>query len=347
MPIPLHRVRFRWGTDREIDIEAVRGQGKPCDAFVEAPALAMVEQEAEPDDYAMRGIPAICWRKDLSPLFEPFQLRENTDYFIDVTLPVSKAEAQAEFRQARAWPFGERLITVFKADPPRRWKETTTGGVIVTGQLRLKNHAGILDLSTTFETPLLAEVVCRKIDYLDEFHRLLDEVAEELAELLLQFESPISFAFNISDVRSETEAALLFQLRHIMASRNLPAAVDEILQHIHSRLVDQTEVEAIASAREPRLDVLANDLDISALERGGPLARLFRGYTPKEIAVGETYELVDTAENSLRKIFPGGMLCAGSASLGAASCQWQASSLSGSAGVARAAQRDVGAQPVG
>ena len=203
----------------------------------------------------------------------------------------------------RAWPFGERLITVFKADPPRRWKEITTGGVIVTGQLRLKNHAGILDLSTKFETPLLAEVVCRKIDYLDEFHRLLDEVAEELAELLLQFESPMSFAFNISDVRNETEAALLFQLRHIIASRNLPAAIDEILQHIHSRLVDQTEIEAIASAREPRLDVLADELDISALEKGGPLARLFRGYTPKEVAVGETYESVDTAENRFVKYF--------------------------------------------
>jgi uncharacterized protein len=161
MPIPLHRVRFRWGADREIDIEAVRGRGEPRDPFVHVPTLAMVEEEAEPDDFAMRGIPAICWRDDISPLFEPFQLRENTDYFIDVILPVSKAEAEAESRQARAWPFGERLITVFKADPPRRWKETMTGGVIVTGQLRLKNHAGILDLTTKFETPLFAEVVCR------------------------------------------------------------------------------------------------------------------------------------------------------------------------------------------
>jgi hypothetical protein len=289
--------------DREIEISAAPGQGKACEALVAAPALAFVEQEVELDDFATRGIPAMCWRDDVPPLFEPFQLRENTDYFIDVTLPLSKAAAEREARRSRAWPFSERLASVFKIDPPRRWKETRDGGVVVTGQLRLKNHAGILDLGTMFDTPLVAEVVCRKIDYLPEFQRLLDEVAEELAELLLQYESPVSFAFNISDVRSETEAALLFQMRHIMAPRNLPAAVDEILQHFHTRLVDHTEIETIGSAGEPRLDVLVDELDMSVLERGGPLARLFRGYTPREIAVGETYESPDTPENRFVKYF--------------------------------------------
>ena len=90
--------------------------------------------------------------------------------------------AEAELRRSRAWPFGERLASVFKVDPPRRWKDTTNGGVVVTGQLRLKNHAGILDLGTKFDTPLVAEVVCRKVDYLPEFQRLLDEVAEEVAD---------------------------------------------------------------------------------------------------------------------------------------------------------------------
>jgi predicted component of viral defense system (DUF524 family) len=263
----------------------------------------MAEQEVELDEFAARGVPAICWRDDVPPLFEPFQLRENTDYLIDITLPLSKTAAETESRRGRTWPFGEHLASVFAAEPPRRWRETTNGGVVVTGQLRLKNHAGILDLGTMFDTPLVAEVVCRKIDYLLEFQQLLNEVAEELAELLLQYESPVSFVFNISDVGSETEAALLFQMRHIMAPRNLPSSIDEILKHVHSRLVDHTETEAIASAGEPRLDALADELDMSALERGGPLARLFRGYTPSEIAVGETYESVDTPENRFVKYF--------------------------------------------
>lgn len=175
--------------------------------------------------------------------------------------------------------------------------------MVVTGQLRLKNHAGILDLGTLFGTPLVAEVVCRKIDYVAEFQRLLNEVAEELAELLLQYESPVSFGFNLSDVTSDTEAALLFQMRHIMAPLNLPAAVDEILQRIHSRLLDRTTIEAIASAGEPQLDALVDELDTSAVQEGGPLARLFRGYTPSEIAVGESYETVDTPENRFVKYF--------------------------------------------
>jgi hypothetical protein len=126
MPIPLHRVRFRWGTDREIEIEAARGRGRGSEPLVGAPALALAEEEAEPDDFAVRGIPAICWRDETPPLFQPFQLRENTDYFIDVTLPVSKVEAEVEARRGRAWPFGERLSMVFNADPPRRWRETLT-----------------------------------------------------------------------------------------------------------------------------------------------------------------------------------------------------------------------------
>ena len=65
-----------------------------------APALALIEQEAEPDDFAARGIPAICWRDDVPPLFEPFQLRENTDYFIDVTLPLSRWQPKRSLGEA-------------------------------------------------------------------------------------------------------------------------------------------------------------------------------------------------------------------------------------------------------
>ena len=91
------------------------------------------------------------------------------------------------------------------------------GHVVISGQLRLKNHAGILDLRTEFDTPLVAEVVCRKINYLNEFQTLLNKVAEQLAELLLQYDSPVSFSFDAGDFGSENEAALLFQMRHIMS----------------------------------------------------------------------------------------------------------------------------------
>jgi predicted component of viral defense system (DUF524 family) len=62
-------------------------------------------------------------------------------------------------------------------------------------------------------------------------------------------------------------------------------------------------VEPIGSVQEPQTDSLVDELDISVLGRGGPLARLFRGYTPREIAVAESEETFDTAENRYVKYF--------------------------------------------
>jgi hypothetical protein len=163
--IPLHRVRFTWGPDRQIEIEWVRGRGATGALPTEEPAFSLLELETEPDEFALRGIPAICWRDDAPALFERFQLRENTEYFIDITLPLSKADAEAQLNQSRAWPFADRLVSVFLADPPRRWRQTPEGHAIISGRLRLKNHAGILDLRTEYGTPPVAEVVCRKINF--------------------------------------------------------------------------------------------------------------------------------------------------------------------------------------
>ena len=68
------------------------GEGAGCAGASDAdePNFSLLEQETEPDEFALRGIPAICWRDDAPPLFERFQLRENTEYFVDVTLPISR-----------------------------------------------------------------------------------------------------------------------------------------------------------------------------------------------------------------------------------------------------------------
>ena len=70
---------------------------------------------------------------------------------------------------------------------------------------------------------------------LREFQTLLNEVAEFLAELLLQYDSPVSVAFDLTDARSASMAAVLFQMRYVMAEDNLPLAVEEMLSQVHSR----------------------------------------------------------------------------------------------------------------
>ena len=303
MPIPLHRVRFAWGPSTQMDIEWTKGEGEQLQGFVPTPILSLCEREITPDDYALRGIPAICWRDDSPVLFEPLQLRENTDYFIDITLPLPKAEAERQARFRPAWPFSERLRGVFAPDPPRRWREPDPLSVVISGQLRLRNHAGIIDLSLENGKELRAEVVCRKIGYLGEFQTLLSDVAEFLAELLLQYDSPVSVAFDLTDARNASMAAMLFQMRYVMTETNLPLAVEEVLSQVHAKLITETRMCAIAEVEEPDVEALADTLDVSLFDSGGPLSGMFRGYTPRELPVVEMAEITDTPENRYVKYF--------------------------------------------
>ncbi|MEY9103765.1 putative component of viral defense system (DUF524 family) [Sinorhizobium fredii] len=303
MAIPLHRARFSWGAKTHIDLEWSKGSGKQLPVPPPAPQLVMAEEETSPDEHTARGIPALCWRENSPVLFERFQLRENTEYLVDVTLPKSLADLENDAPYPKGWPFNERLATVFRIDPPRRWRENADGSTTISGLLRLRGHAGILDLSLGHDAPLIAEVVCRKLGYLDEFRALLDEVAEEFSELLLQYDSPVSASFNLSDVTPETEAALLFQMRHIMTDRNLPVALDEIRRSFHTRLDQWRGIEDISAVQEPDVVAFIEELDESVLVEGGPLARLFHGYSPREFPVLETCETADTVENRYVKFF--------------------------------------------
>lgn len=303
MVVPLHRIRFSWGPRTHLDIEWSKGRGQGISLLSEVPNVSLAEQEVEPDEYASRGIPPICWRASAPVLFERFQLREDTEYLVDVTLPRTVAELLRDIPYHKGWPFRERLATVFRTDPPRRWRSNDDGSTTISGLLRLRSHAGILDLSIGTDAPLMAEVVCRKIGYLDEFQALLDEVAEEYSELLLQYDSPVSASFNLSDVTPQTEAALLFQLRNTMAEKNLPVALDEIRRSFHSRLDQWKATEEIGSVQEPDITAFIEEFEASVVVKGGPLADLFRGYSPREFPVIETRETSDTAENRYVKFF--------------------------------------------
>lgn len=300
--VPLHRVRFAWPGGTQIDIEWTKGKGTPLAEYAPVPNLMLCERELAPD-YGALGVPALCWRDDMPVLFERLHLRENTEYFIDITLPITAAAASDAAAQSDAWPLPDRLRAVFKRDPPRRWQQPDSHSVVVSGQLQLRNHAGILDLSLDAATALRAEVVCRKIDYLHEFQTLLNEVAAFMAELLLQYDSPVSIAFDLSDARSASVAAVLFQMRYVMGTDNLPHAVEDVMRQAHATLVTTSNIRDMAEVEEPSPETLIDDLDSSVLEAGGPLQNLFRGYTPRQMPVTEVRETSDTPENRYVKYF--------------------------------------------
>lgn len=304
-PLALHRVRFDLGAGASIDIESAIGRGRPLPITWTAPGLISAEEETETASVASGGMWPICWR-EAGHLFERFQLREDTDYFVDVVLPLSLTEAAQRALVGPHWPFGYRLSNVFKRDPVRRWKEVELNGrpaVVLTGQLRLRSHAGVINLGTEFGNPLMAEIACRKLRYFEEFKQLLDSLAEKAAELLLSFDSPVSLSFDVAGDLAKNDAALHFVMRHIMSKANLPAATEEILADPHSCLVERIEFVRIEEIEEADAELIADGIDFSELRKGGPLARLFGGYTPSALPQRESYETLDTPENRFVKAF--------------------------------------------
>ena len=303
--VALHRARFDLGSGASIDIEAALGRGQPAPVDWGAPCMASAELELDADSVASGGMLPMCWR-DAGHLFESFQLREDTDYFVDVALPISLAEAQQRSKAGPHWPFGPRLAKVFKRDPPRRWREIDQGSdkaSIVTGQLRLRSQAGVLDLDVGFGTTVMAEVACRKLKYFEEFKELLDGLAEKAAELLLSLESPVSLSFDPSGELAKNDAALHFLMRHIMSGPKLPLAVDEIVAAPHSKLVERVELARIDEIEDADAELIADGFEASELITGGPLARMFKGFTPTALPQRETFETLDTPENRYAKAF--------------------------------------------
>ncbi|NKD87774.1 DUF2357 domain-containing protein [Haematospirillum sp. 15-248] len=302
-PVALHRAQFDLGSGIQLEIEATLGRGRPLAALLDAPALIAAEEEVDAGQLSSGGVPPMCWREG-GVLFEPFQLREDTDYFVDVTIPLPLAEAAQRSTEHPAWPFGLRLASAFTREPVKRWREVEQAGrrhTVVTGQFRLRSHAGVLELGTALGGSFRAEVVCRKLRYFDEFKALIDSLAEKATELLLAYDTPVSLSFGLSQEQAGNEAALHFLMRYVMSSAQLPAAMAEVFRAPHSRLIERLEVKSIEEIEEGQADLIIDHLDVSSLSNGGPLARFFGGYTPRELPQREMFESHDTPENRYAK----------------------------------------------
>lgn len=303
--LPLHRVRFDLGRGVLLEIEATRGRGRRLSAALPDARLLSAEEETDAAEASAAAIAPMAWR-DAGKLFESFQLREDSEYFVDITVPLGFYEAIQQAQIHDAWPFDQRLASVFYRDPPRRWRQLespTRLETVITGTLRLRSHAGVMAFSTPFGGTLYAEVVCRKLNYFEEFKALLDSLAEKTAELLLAYDSPVSASFATTDKLATNEAALYFLMRYVMSPGNLPSAAQEIAANPHNILVERIDVSSMEGIDEVDEELIVTQLDGSGLFAGGPLARLFAGYTPRELPRRETFESYDTPENRYAKAF--------------------------------------------
>lgn len=298
---PMHRARFDLGGDCWIDIETALGEAMPLVEPIIADGLISAEGERYVGRLLSGDVPPMCWR-DAGNLFEKFQLREDTDYYIDVLVPFPLDEAYRQFAACPGWSFAPRLANTYLPDPPRRWREMG-GKTLVTGQIRLRSHAGVLDLSPVFGGTLRAEVVCRKLRYFEEFKELLDSLADKAAELLLSYDSPVSLSFESMEELAVNDAALHFLMRHVMGDDHLPASLEEILVSPHCQMRERIEYASISEIEEADPALIADGIDFSDVGRGGPLARLFHGYTPLMLPERHSFESLDTPENRYAKAF--------------------------------------------
>jgi len=299
----LSRIRFSLGSGAHIEIEVSDDIKEERPVRLNAPGFVSGDEIVK--ETAGGEAPKMCWRED-GGLFEPFQLREDTDYFIDLTLPLSLSQAISQSLKHSAWPLSHRLASFFVRDPHKRWRETEIDGsvfTIVTGRLRLNSFVGVIDLGVECAGALRAEVASRKLKYFEEFKALLDSLAEKSAELLMAFESPVSFSFSVSEELAKNDAALQFSLRYLMLPGQLPSAIDEIVSSPCSFLLENTETRLIHDIDEVDADVIVDNLEVSLMGSGGPLSRFFGGYTPRELYQNHAKESFDTIENRFAKAF--------------------------------------------
>lgn len=297
---PFHRILFDLG-GQKLEIEWEGGEEGP---EVEPPNrefLASCTEERRMDIFGQAGIPPICWRSYENTLFEPLQLRENTEYLVDTTLCIDEKEAEALWRADNSWPL-TTVRNAYKSDPPKRWGRRVRS-LTITGRLNFRSYVGAVELALPDRPPVTVEVACTKLGYFDDFRTLLDAIADEYSTLLMEIGAPTFARFSASDATDPQLMTFLFLFRHAMDDTRLPAAVESIIASPRSSLIQNELATPIRMQREPlRADFIAK-IPAGHLAPGGPLASLFRGHTPTLVPETIKRETFDTPENRYVKAF--------------------------------------------
>ena len=296
----IHRCRLTWPSGAYIELENSRGlpaaEHLTVIASIFGVTLTGVEESC-PVELAACPQPGICLREEGEALFRCFQIREETKYFIDIGVPISFEHAHSLAVQSEGWPLTGSLAKAFERDPPRRWRHQ--GDLcIVTGSLNFGSYAGIVSFGISGISEVVeSEVACRKLNYFSEFKALLDEIAELIAELLLQQESPTAIEFKSSDSEAVSQTGAIVLLRHLMKPDNLPLAINKIVTRPRTRFLSRIASMDSPDAAHLATDSLAEAFGDGDLYRTKLFPSKFRGMAPARFPVEVFEDEVDTPEN--------------------------------------------------
>jgi predicted component of viral defense system (DUF524 family) len=297
---PFHSIAYGWPNASRLLLEWKDGEeGKLLISPKTVPFLTECREECCPDYKA--SVPPICYRDMEDSLFEPIQLRENTEYLIDITLPIAIHEAEAAWKANRSWPLAT-VRNAYESDPPRRWS-VKDDLVTITGRLNFRSYVGAAEIALPDVPAVIVEVVCTKLGYFDDFRQLLDSIAEEYSALLMEIESPTFARFSLGEASKPQLMTFLFLLRHAMEDSRLPASVEAILGAPRSMLVQYERMVPTSQLQQVARSDFLHRLPQGSLSAGGPLASIFMGHTPVVLPETVKLETTDTPENRYVKSF--------------------------------------------
>ncbi|GAS83749.1 DUF2357 domain-containing protein [Paenibacillus amylolyticus] len=303
--INIKRLLIKWPNSfYELEIDFLNGKEGER---VSVPLDYVYNAITEKDDKSIGYSPAIGIRLDKEGVYYPIQLRENTNYFISVTIPFTFELEAKLIDYLNGFPFTNlRLSSNFKVSPIKTWKEDIRDNqkfIIITGSLQTKNQVGILDLSLGERENLFCEVASSKINYQEDFQLLLTDIAKESTEILLQMGNLTGLNLDVQNEREADYLIMMFHLRSLFNADELPLALSTVLNNMHSKIVNENEIVDISLVKQPNIHKMASQGTTLPFNKGGVLASLFNGYTPIKMFETNKYETVDTPENRYIKHF--------------------------------------------
>jgi predicted component of viral defense system (DUF524 family) len=239
-----------------------------------------------------------------SDLLLPLRFYEDLEYDFSLLMPFSESdyEQRINFHDNPRYPFLDpEMMHVMSINGVG---SSTVGGSSfrVIGRMNFGSRAGAVQFA--FDGQVLdfsAEVMSRKLGYEADFSALLDELADKHAELMLHLDGPTTRQLHLNSTRSPSPLVEVLHFRRLMRDEHLPNALATITHNPAFRFSNRDQRELSAFVSEPDMvELVSNPLSLE-WSRGGPLARLFRGYTPQTLPTRTTFKNFDIIENRFVK----------------------------------------------
>src|ERR1039458_8846654 len=229
----LSSLTVRWPDRTEISFLSDRENSVETETVLGRLGNATVSGVHEPA--SLNGqINCIAFIPDPERVLQPIRLLEETSYQLLVSLPFTKAFCMAARlrSESKSWPFiNPRIQRTIEVTVPRLWtmdQEMTS--THIPAFFNARSQVGRIDLSLDdFLHRLSVEVMTAKISYEAEFKQLIEEIAQAQLQLAYEIGASSGLGFKPSTLASEDLPSLLFHVRRLMTSSELPAAIERVL----------------------------------------------------------------------------------------------------------------------